>query len=519
MSPLGRRGPRATGGQRKGVHPLVIAAISILVIVFVTYYAFAQEVPFISHPFKLHALVNNSVAVRQDSPVRIAGIDVGTVQNVTPAGRASEINFTVDDNGLPIHKDATITIRDRLFLEGGYYLQLDPGSPSAPTLSSGDTIPMSQTATPVQFYNLLSSINAPARQSIANLLNTFNDALSRVDSQGRTVADPGVNGFKQTIPQLTPTFRDTAYITRALRGTQRDDVKTLLTSASQVTTTLQHNDAQLADLVTSLNIASGALASTDGSLAQSVSGLDQTLQVAPAALTAVDVSLPPLANLSLALDPSLKKAPPLVDGLISAVSDLAAVVEPTARGHLLTALKATFAQFPNLLRQIAGLFPITKGVTDCLKNNVTPILTSVVPDGSLSSGRPAWQDFIHALVGLAGQGSNFDANGNWDRFTEGVGSNTLAGLGSLPGVGQLVGTAPSATSNFQGSRPIWNGDLTDSVYRPDVPCTTQRAPNLASATAAPDLRPAGAGPPVSQATVAKVAKQIKRALAKKASGH
>src|SRR5260370_42104204 len=129
MSPLLRRGSRGTGGQRRGVHPLAVAAISILVIVFVTYYAFAQQVPFISNPFQLHALVNNSVAVRQDSPVRIAGIDVGTVQNVTPAGQASQINFTVDDNGLPIHKDATITIRDRLFLEGGYYRQVDPANP------------------------------------------------------------------------------------------------------------------------------------------------------------------------------------------------------------------------------------------------------------------------------------------------------------------------------------------------------------------------------------------------------
>lgn len=66
-------------------------------------------------------MVNNSVNVRQDSPVRIAGIDVGVVSGVSPAGNASRISFTVDDNGLPLHSDATVRIRTRLFLEGGYY--------------------------------------------------------------------------------------------------------------------------------------------------------------------------------------------------------------------------------------------------------------------------------------------------------------------------------------------------------------------------------------------------------------
>ena len=54
--------------------------------------------------------------------------------------RATRVAFTVDSSGLPIHRDATIRVRDRLFLEGGYYLELDPGSPSAPTLHDGDLI-------------------------------------------------------------------------------------------------------------------------------------------------------------------------------------------------------------------------------------------------------------------------------------------------------------------------------------------------------------------------------------------
>ena len=103
------------------MHPLAIAAIVILATAFVTYYAFNQGLPFV-HRFTLYALVSDSVNVRGGSPVRIAGIDVGTVQGTSSTGDATRIEFTVSGNGLPIHTDATIRIRDRLFLEGSYYL-------------------------------------------------------------------------------------------------------------------------------------------------------------------------------------------------------------------------------------------------------------------------------------------------------------------------------------------------------------------------------------------------------------
>jgi hypothetical protein len=385
-------------------------------------------------------------------------------------------------------------------------------------LKSGDTIPQSQTQTPVQFYQVLSTLNAPARASLEGLLNNLNDAFSSIDSHGNAVAHPGVIGLKQAIPQFTPVFKDFAVINRALRGTSPGDVETLLSSAADVFTTLQQSSPQLADLVTSLNGVAGALASADGSLAQSVSGLDQTLQVTPGSLSAVDRALPPVNALSVALDPSLKLAPPLLDGLTQAVTELTAIVSQPERGRLLTSLKAAFQQFPALVTQLGTLFPITKQVTDCLRTNVTPAFTAKLKDGPLSSGRPVWQDFVHGLVGLAGQGANFDANGHWDRFSEGVGTDTLVGLGSLPIVGQLVGDVPSAGSNLQGARPAWVGDLTNNVYQPGVPCTTQAPPNLAADTVAPDLRSAGATPPVAKSTVTRALRALESA-AKQGSAH
>jgi hypothetical protein len=336
---------------------------------------------------------------------------------------------------------------------------------------------------------VLSTFDIAARKSLEDLLNNLNDGFGYVDSHGRPLANPGAVGLKHAIPQLTPVLKDIAWVTRALHGTQAGDVQNLLSSTADITTTLSHNSAQLVDLITSLNATSSALAAADGALAQSVSGLDQTLQVAPASLTAIDRALPPAANLAVALEPSLKLAPSLLDGLTTAVTELAAIVKPTARGRLLTSLKTTFQQFPALLTKLAAVFPITKAVTDCLRTHVTPILNTVVPDGALTTNRPMWQDFVHFTPHLASAVQNFDGNGPWIRFLGGAGTNTLS-LGNIPIVGQLLGSAlpsGSAGSTLSGARPQWVHQLGPDAFQPGVPCATQKVPSLASPTAAPDL--------------------------------
>ena len=52
----------------------------------------------------------------------------------------------IDKRGLPIHDDARIAIRPRVFLEGNFFVDLQSGSPGAKRLKSGATVPINQTA-------------------------------------------------------------------------------------------------------------------------------------------------------------------------------------------------------------------------------------------------------------------------------------------------------------------------------------------------------------------------------------
>lgn len=483
--PSGRRGPR--------LHPLGVATIVIAIAVFITFYAFNGGLPFIGH-YTLYAVVRNSVNVRPESPVRIAGIDVGSVTGTSPDGADTKIAFTMQSNGLPVHRNATITIRDRLFLEGSYYLELDPGTPESPVVHSGFTIEPQNTASPVQFYQLLSTFTQPVRTSLEDALTTFNQGFS--PGPGQSLSDSGAGALKRAIPLLTPVLRQFAQVSEALTS-RPGDLSRLIDSASRVTGTLAGQSTQLDELVLGLDRASTALNSDDGALGRTISGIDATLRATPPALDAVQRSLGPVEQLSLALTPSLQVAPPLVSSITRAVDAFAAVITPAKRGPLITALHTTFTTFPKLLTQLGSVFPVTKAVTDCLRNNVTPTLDSTVQDGSLSTGQPVWKDFVHFLPNVAAATGDFDQDGHYTRVLLGVGDNSILS-GPLAGIlktvsttlggaaSGLIGILPGGGSSLEGATPQWIGTLPASVFRPDVSCAGQKVPELTDVTADAD---------------------------------
>ncbi len=473
----GRRGRRR--GRRR-IHPVVVALLMIAVAAAVTFYAFNRGLPF-GNSFTAYAVVSNSVNVRPGDPVRIDGIDVGQVSDVSRQGNRARIAFTLSSQAFPVHRDATIRIRDRLFLEGSYYLELDPGTPSAPALHDGATIPLSRTSSPVQLFQVLSVFDASTRTGLARTVQVLARGLGT--APGRPALS-GVAGLRAAAPHFAPVLSDTAVISRAMGGTTPGDLTRLLSAGASVTRSLAASSAQLSGLVDGLYRTSSALASTDGKLDQTLTGLDQTLKAVPPSLAAVDRALPPVRALARTLTPSLSAAPALLDRLTPIVRQLAGILAPGSRGPLLAALTTTFQEFPSILAQLASAFPVGKQITDCLRTHVLGVLTQHVPDGALSTGRPVLQDFLHFLPNLAGASGSFDGDGPYTRFLAGAGTNTLSGT---PFGSRLFGTAPPGGKSLEGVRPHWVGDLTPSDFRPDLPCTSQPIPSLAANTSPPDF--------------------------------
>ncbi len=250
-----------------GPGPLAVGLFVVLVIVVGIYLAFAKSLPFTSPGYELKATFANAVRVSDKAPVRIAGVNVGEVTGLERKGNASVVTFSVTEEGRPIREDAAVRIRPRIFLEGNFFLDVDPGSPSAAELPDQGEIPITRTSTAVQLDEILTALQTPQRANLTLLLEglgtAFNsapspsdDADADPDTQGETAA-AAINDAFETGADAG---RTSAIVNEALLGTEPGDLTKLLAAGGRVSQTLVGREAQLQDLITNFNITAGALA-------------------------------------------------------------------------------------------------------------------------------------------------------------------------------------------------------------------------------------------------------------------
>ena len=96
-----------------------------------------------------------------------------------------------------------------------------------------------------------------------------------------------------------------------------------------------------------------------------------------------------------------------------------------------------------------------------------------------TTGVENYKEFFYALVGIAGEGQNFDGNGMYVRFQTGGGSQSVSLGPSSTNGGELFGNNIGVPL---GNRPAYPGKR--PPYRPDVPCYKQKLPNVNGPAAA-----------------------------------
>ena len=128
----------ATGRRRRaGRSPLTIGLIVLAIVVVAVFLGFTKDIPF-THGFRVNAVFESANSIRINSPVRIAGVNVGKVKSVSRKEGTNQalVTMEIKKEGLPIHEDATAKIRPRIFLEGNFFVDLKPGSRRRATCSA-----------------------------------------------------------------------------------------------------------------------------------------------------------------------------------------------------------------------------------------------------------------------------------------------------------------------------------------------------------------------------------------------
>jgi phospholipid/cholesterol/gamma-HCH transport system substrate-binding protein len=477
-------------GFQSGLVAIVLIAIG-------TYFAFAKALPF-QHHYQVRFVVQNANLLQPRSVVRIAGVDVGQVDKVERYRHTSMslVTMRIADNGRPIHSDATLKIRPRLFLEGNFYVDLKPGTPGAPELPDGGMLPVTQTARPVQLDQILGSLAAPTRSALRGAIQGLGTAL---DTRGPNGQPTGAQALNGTLGTSVQSLRGTAVVTQALAGPSPNDLSRAIAGFGKAARAVADNEGAATGLARDLNATMSALAAHAPALRQTVALLGPTALSARRGFASLTTALPPTRRFVRDLTPGIAATPAAIDASVPWIAQVNPLLGARELGGWLHDFKALAPDLAGLAAQTKSFVPSIDDFDRCITGVILPSGNVRIDDGSMSVPVENYKELWYAMVGQAGEGAGFDGNGSFLRLT--------AAPGALPlETGQTNYGKQSyfTTTAFPPlrTRPAYTGSL--PPLRRDVKCYTQPVPDVngVGATGPADgSRPGGAAPPIPEAAL------------------
>ena len=496
---MSRRAQPKTRRQKPLVSNAQAALVALVALAAACYLVFGGSVPFSSSPFVLRAVFTANTNLHIPSPVRIAGVDVGQVVGVQQiagspdacrptCGTAGIVTMDIDSSGLPIHRYATAAIRSRIFLEGNFYVQLEPGTPSSPILRSGATLPAPNTSGPVQLDRVLSALDTGVRHNLQTLLQGLGSALNApADAADERGQDPSVAGLtgaqalNDNLRYTTGAFEAGALVNQALLGEQPHDLSGAVNGTGHVFSALSANQAELQSLIANFEQTTAALAARQQDLAQTIAELPALLLAADQADAQLDASFGPTQTFAADILPGIQRLSPALDATLPWLDQLTALTSKPELGELVAELAPAVQDTSASVTPIKQFLSAAGELARCFTGVILPTSSEQIQDPPDTTGLAVYQELLQSAVGIAGASQNFDGNGRYLRASAGGGAQ-LVHTATLPVNGALYGNAVLAPL---GTRPAF--PRTAPPLHSSRACYRDPVPNLSAAAT-------GAGP-------------------------
>jgi virulence factor Mce-like protein len=397
-------GLRARFTYRPGMHrprTLRNGAIFFFLIVLGLYSGYTKHIPFLpTGGTEVQAVFERADHVRAgETVVRSHGVTVGKVDGVefNPAGPGVLIRMRIDPgNNLALHSDASAAIWWRTLLGWNMYIDINPGSPSAPPLQG--SIPLAHTHTQQEFDELLQPLTSTARASLQTMIGSFDQGF----------ANPQAVGL--TLHNLAPAMRGVQPAFGALLGTQSGDLVGLVRSAGVALGALSANTSDLGGLIDSADVTLGVTAARSADLGSTIDQAPATMAETRATMVRLVTTLNTLDPVARALIPGARTIAPAAHALDPALDQL---------NPLLRDAKPTFRRLRPALTHLgaasrAGMPLISAGtpILDRANSSILPWLGQRDTDTGLLNYE-AIGPFFSVLDSLP---SPYDANGHMLNF-------------------------------------------------------------------------------------------------------
>jgi phospholipid/cholesterol/gamma-HCH transport system substrate-binding protein len=225
--------------------------------------------PFIqAKTFKLKAEMQTAQAVvaGQGQTVRVAGVRIGDIGGVSLKDGRAIVSMDIDPEYKHlIHTDATALLRPKTGLKD-MFLEVNPGTNSAPVAKRNWTIPVRNTLPDVNPDEIFSVLDSDTRDYLKLLVN----------GAGRGLQGRGAD-LQDVFRRFEPTHRDLARVTSAV-ATRRANLRRLIHSLNLLNAQLASRKDDLAQLIDTSAVVFRAFAAEGRNISRAVGDFPGTLR-------------------------------------------------------------------------------------------------------------------------------------------------------------------------------------------------------------------------------------------------
>jgi phospholipid/cholesterol/gamma-HCH transport system substrate-binding protein len=255
-------------------------------------------VPVLGHDYydlKAEFQTAQAVTPGQGQAVTIAGAKVGEVASVDLHNGIAVVSMKVTPKYAHFYKNATLLLRPKTQLQD-ITIEVNPGTPAAAKLKSGETLPLSQTAPNVNFDEFLSALDAETRAYLQELLAGAGEGFNQ-------------NGtaFAATLKRFEPAARYGVEIQKEL-AKRSSNIAHSIHNFRLIMEALGTRDKQISQLVDSSNAVFQVFAKEQANF-------ETTLKLLPGALGKTGKALGKLGTASDQVGPALHKLDPFAKAL------------------------------------------------------------------------------------------------------------------------------------------------------------------------------------------------------------
>jgi phospholipid/cholesterol/gamma-HCH transport system substrate-binding protein len=313
-------------------HLVDFSAILVLIVLAVVVSGYVLSHERLSWPWSSQYSLNadfqtaQAVTPGQGQTVRVSGVEIGAIGAVSLKNGIAVVRMDIQPKySHLIHTNASALLRPKTGLKD-MFIELNPGTASAPVAKQGFTVPVSNTNPDINPDEVLASLDADTRPYLDLLVN----------GAGQGLKGKGGSELGQVLKRFLPTHRDLARLNQVV-AERGQNLQRLIHSLQVLNTALATNQSQIVQLIDSSAKVFHAFANANQGVSQAIHDLPGTLKQTTQTLQKVQTFADIVAPATRNLLPAVQRIPAANQATIDLAKPITPVIQNQIRPFVVTA--------------------------------------------------------------------------------------------------------------------------------------------------------------------------------------